>query len=82
MVQENPFIVMGLGVAYVDFGDDLKDGDITFAYRLAAGVNYELSPHLFVTSDYTFFSTVEPNFSSFNFEFKSHTFSLGPMHKF
>jgi opacity protein-like surface antigen len=78
----NPFVGAGLGWAYVDFGDDYKNVDVTFAYQLAAGANYELSPSLFITGDYTFFNTLDPKFNAFDFEFQSHTFSLGLMHKF
>lgn len=83
-----PYVGGGLGVALMTSDitstgiDVIDDDDTVFAYQVAAGLGYALSPTVTITADYRFFATSNPEFSDFaadtiEFEYMNHSILVG-----
>ena len=66
-----PYVGFGIGVSRLRYDDvtpvgggTLSERDTVFAYQGIAGISYDLGDNLALTSDYCYFRTTDPNFSS------------------
>ena len=86
-----PYIGGGVGASTVSM-DNLRSGttgatfadddETVFAYKIAVGAAYQVTPMFDLTLDYTYFATSDPEFSNpgglkFDSEYKSHNFNAG-----
>ncbi len=84
-----PYVMAGAGVAEVNLDNVnagntaiVDDRDTVFAYQFGGGVSLGLAEHLFLTADYRYFATEDPEFSdstgaTFDSEYESHNISGG-----
>lgn len=88
-----PYIGAGIGGARVSVDASaggvqlLDDDDMVFAYQLAAGVGFVVSPQLTIDLGYKYFATADPSFEvtgggSVDGEYKSHNLFLGARFNF
>ena len=89
-----PYIGAGVGGARVSVDASagglqlLDDDDMVFAYQLAAGVGFVVSPQLTIDLGYKYFATADPSFEisggggSVDGEYKSHNVFLGARFNF
>lgn len=85
-----PYLGAGIGVAQVSMDDPsfpIDDDDTVFAYQLAAGVAFDLTPTLALDLGYRYFATTDPEFTddfgdSFETEYMSHNLNLGLRYQF
>ena len=93
-----PFIIVGAGVANVEF-DDLRytssgtkiidDDDTVFAYQVGAGVAVDISENFILDFKYCYFGTSDPDFpdatdatNTIETEFASHNITIGFRYNF
>ncbi len=84
-----PYVMAGAGVSEVSLEnvnagntEIVDDRDTVFAYQLGGGVSLALAQNVFLTADYRYFATEDPEFSdstgaTFDSEYESHNISGG-----
>lgn len=88
-----PYVGAGLGFAIVGANIDeagvnvLDDSDVAFAWQLAGGVGYKLTPRFIVSLDYRLFATTDAelvmrNNTRIDVEYFTHNIMLGGRYKF
>jgi OOP family OmpA-OmpF porin len=90
-----PYIGAGFGFATINANNvvgtgviNTDDDDTEFAYKLALGAAYQLTPAIDLLADYSFFGTSDPEFTNsvtgaeLDSEFLSHSLSLGIRFRF
>jgi len=97
-----PYLGVGIGGASIDAliiapflapnTQVVDDSATVFAYQFMAGVGWNVSPTLTITTDYRYFATTDPEFTPGNFfmsgspdltsDYNNHSFNLGARFKF
>jgi opacity protein-like surface antigen len=80
-----PYIGGGLGVANVEIDFDVpggKDDDTVFAYQVALGAAYELSPAAALTLDLRYFGTENADLFGAEFTYDNMSFMAGLRYSF
>ncbi len=79
-----PIISAGLGVANIEFEDELNavdDSDLVLAYQVGAGLGFKLSESVMLTTMYRYFSAADPAFSEegsdLEIDISSHNVMMG-----
>ena len=96
-----PYLGVGIGGASIDAliiapflapnTQVVDDSATVFAYQFMAGLGWNVSPTLTITTDYRYFATTDPEFTPGNFfpgspdlesDYSNHSFNLGARFKF
>ena len=74
-----PYVGGGIGGATIEISDDFgfEEDDTVFAYKGAAGIQWNLAPNLDLLVDYSYLRTTDPDFSGLEMEYVSHNVSGG-----
>lgn len=79
-----PYVGGGIGFATIDISDDVADEDNTvFAYKVATGIAWKLTPGLDLLVDYSFLATTDPEaYGEVDAEYATHNLSGGIRFRF
>ena len=73
-----PFIMAGIGVSKVDADmSGIDDDDTVFAYRLGAGLSYDVNEKVIIDFTYRYFGTSDPDFDDVEAEYSGHSLLFG-----